>query len=91
MHIIEPEHIKPATEAPTVTVSVTVLPERTLAEIKVDMSMQPDSFTMAIELTRGVFNPLNSSRANDYLRDGGAQQIRTAMRQFQDIIGKLEL
>ena len=55
------------------------------------MSMQPDSFTMAIELTRGVFNPLNSSRANDYLRDGGAQQIRTAMRQFQDIIGKLEL
>ena len=90
MHIIEPD-IKPAPEAPTVTVSVTVLPERTLAEIKVDMSMQPDSFTMAIELTRGVFNPLNSSRANDYLRDGGAQQIRTAMRQFQDIIGKLGL
>jgi hypothetical protein len=93
MHIIEPEHIKPAPEAtpPTVTVSFTLLPEPTLAEIKVDMRLQPDTVTMAIVVTRGVFKPKNSSHANAYLQDGGAQQIRTAMRQFKDFIGKLEI
>ncbi len=93
MHIIEPEHIKPATDAipPTVTVSFTLLPDPTLAEIKVDMSIQPDTFTMAIEMTRGVFRAENFSQTNSYLKDGGAQQIRTVMREFKDFIGKMEI
>jgi len=93
MQIIEPEHIRPAPDAtpPTVTVSFTLLPEQTLAQIRVDMTLQSDTVTMAIEVTRGVFRPENSSHANAYLQDGGAQQIRTTMRQFKDFIGKLEI
>ncbi len=90
MHIVEPD-IKPASTPPTVTVSFTLLPEPTLAEIRVDMSLQPDTVTMAIKVTRGVFKPENFSHANAYLQDGGAQKIRTTMRQFKDFIGKLEI
>jgi hypothetical protein len=90
MHIVEPD-IKPAPAPPTVTVSFTLLPEPTLAEFKVDMSFQPDTVTMNIEVTRGVFKPENHSHANAYLQDGGAEQIRTRMRQSRDFIGKLEL
>ena len=93
MQIIEPAHIRPAPDAtpPTVTVSFTLLPEQELAQIRVDMTLQSDTVTMAIEVTRGVFRPENSSHANAYLQDGGAHQIRTTMRQFKDFIGKLEI
>ena len=72
MQIIEPEHIRPAPDAtpPTVTVSFTLLPEQTLAQIRVDMTLQSDTVTMAIEVTRGVFRPENSSHANAYLQVG---------------------
>ena len=55
------------------------------------MSIQPDTFTMAIEMTRGVFRAENFSQTNSYLKDGGAQQIRTVMREFKDFIGKMEI
>ncbi len=91
--VTEPEHIRPAPETtpPTFTVSLTVLPEQTASHISVDMHFQPDSVTMTIEVTRGVFKPENTGHANAYLRDGGAQQIRTAMRQFQDFVARLEI
>ncbi len=89
----EPEHLRPAPETtpPTFTVSLTVLPEQTASHISVDLNFQPDTVTMAIEVTRGVFKPENTGHANAYLRDGGAQQIRSAMRQFQVFISRLEI
>ena len=91
--VTEPEHIRPAPETtpPTFTLSLTVLPEQTASHISVDLNFLPDTVTMAIEVTRGVFKPENTGHANAYLQDGGAQQIRTTMRQFKDFIGKLEI
>ena len=91
--VTEPEHIRPAPETtpPRFTVSLTVLPEQTASHISVNMDFQPDTVTMAIEVTRGVFKPENTGHANAYLRDGGAQQIRSAMRKFQDFIARLEI
>ena len=91
--VTEPEHIRPAPETtpPTFTVSLTVLPEQTRSHISVDLNFQPDTVAMEIVVTRGVFKPENTGHANAYLQDGGAQQIRSAMRQFQVFISRLKI
>jgi len=91
--VTEPEHIRPAAETtpPTFRVSLTVLPEQTASHISMDMNFQPETVVIEIVVTRGVFRPENTGHANAYLRDGGAQQIRSAMRQFQDFIARLEI